>query len=89
VVDFDALSTAIATDAVHEVVVVGDRTFGDVPPGLREKLLQLARAAATHLLSVTFDSAWRLVGADPRPPLDAPQVIDALKSDLLMLRAAC
>jgi hypothetical protein len=66
----------------RDVTVVGNAAFGDVHIRVKEHALALAHAAGTDLLSVTFDGpepSAGLVSANPRPPLDAREMVDAVE----------
>jgi hypothetical protein len=75
-----------AGSPAQQVVVVGDSAFGGPDDALRVQAVRLARAACVRLLAVAFDEDGRFVSADPRPRLDTPEVVDALRGELLESR---
>jgi hypothetical protein len=74
-------------EVAAEVVVVGERTFGESDASLRASAVRLARGADVHLLAVGFDSAGRVARSELRPTLDAPELVAALRDDFS--RRAC
>jgi hypothetical protein len=79
------------TEGCTVVVVIGDRVFGNVDASLHRHARDVARAAGTVLLEVGFegpDPGARLVVANPRPSLRAPDLIEAVGA-YLADEAAC
>jgi hypothetical protein len=66
--------------ASRSVTVIGERTFGEADPHLRQQARRLAELAGVALLSVHFSSAERgarFLGADAFPALDDDALRDA------------
>lgn len=69
----------------RSALIVGDRLLGDLPPGLDQTCLRLARLAGVSLLRVYFQAtsggnpdAWVVTGADPLPDLPDDRSVDAV-----------
>lgn len=83
---------AAPATATSDLVVVGERVFGEADALARENCLRLARAAQTDVLGVrlvrgTGARDWRFVGANAAPRIAQGEVLAALVA-LLEQRAA-
>jgi hypothetical protein len=85
------ISDGLVEQPSCEVIVVGDRCFGNAAPALTSHARALAKAADVDFLAVQFnspDAEGQFVSASLWPHLVCPEVADAVLCHLLG-RAAC
>lgn len=84
-------SSSLNPESLCEVIVVGERCFGDAAPQLFDYACLLAQAARVDLLAVYFAGpapGSALVDASVWPDLAHPQLADAAL-ELLLRRSVC
>jgi hypothetical protein len=82
-VDFEPAETVTTSEGTHVVTIVGERAFGDASLALHEKAIALARLAHTDLVRFVFGGGdQRLVGADPFPLPNDPEIEQAVLATL-------
>ena len=82
-VGFEPAETVTTSERTRAVTIVGERAFGAGSLALHEKAIALSRLARTDLVRFVFgESNERLVGADPFPLPNDPEIEQAVLATL-------